>query len=239
MGAIESRLKTEFNNLSQQFQTTVQNTKKEHELEIENYKQKIQEMAMSHSNEIKAMRETNDRIVDEIKYEYSTMIENIKLVKQKESSSLENALSYTEKLDDTLDLLNLNSKTLNEMRGKVQNDYNVLSKAREESLKVKEEELRLMRETLEKARETADSERAQLMALVRSLETKLMEQNQNSREDRWTLQQAASILSARTAAFDREIEFTRNSLEREREQLKVFIFIYFIIEISFNFNRFT
>ena len=47
------------------------------------------------------------------------------------------------------------------------------------------------------------------------------EQSQNSREESWALRQAAATLTARSAALDREVEFTRASLEREREQLKV------------------
>ena len=78
-----------------------------------------------------------------------------------------------------------------------------------------------MRATLEKAREIAETERVQLLALIRSLETKLAEQSQNSREESWALRQAAATLTARSAALDREAEFTRASLEREREQLKV------------------
>ncbi|KAF2887920.1 hypothetical protein ILUMI_18253 [Ignelater luminosus] len=77
-----------------------------------------------------------------------------------------------------------------------------------------------MRTTLEKSREAAETERAQLMALVRSLEMKLVEQTQNAKEERWALQQAAAVLAARSTAFDREIEFTRASLEREKEQSK-------------------
>lgn len=77
-----------------------------------------------------------------------------------------------------------------------------------------------MRATLEKCRESAEKERAELLSLVRTLETKIAEQNQNSREERWAFQQAASTLAARSAALDRESEFNRSSIEREREQLK-------------------
>lgn len=80
-----------------------------------------------------------------------------------------------------------------------------------------------MRAALEKARETTETERAQLMGLVRTLETKLAEQNQNSREERWALQQATATLTARTAALDREAEFNRQLLEREQEQIKVIL----------------
>lgn len=77
-----------------------------------------------------------------------------------------------------------------------------------------------MRETLEKCREKAEQERSELMGLVRSLETKIAEKNQNCREERWAFQQGVSTLAARAAALDRETEFNRASLDRERDQLK-------------------
>lgn len=78
-----------------------------------------------------------------------------------------------------------------------------------------------MRNTLEKCRETTETERSQLLALIRSLETKIAEQNVNAQEDRWALQQASATLAARSAALDREVEYNRTINEREREQLKV------------------
>lgn len=78
-----------------------------------------------------------------------------------------------------------------------------------------------MRTTLDKARESAETERAQLMGLISTLEMKLSEQIQNGREERWAMQQAAATLTAKSSALDRETEFLRNSIDREREQLKV------------------
>lgn len=77
---------------------------------------------------------------------------------------------------------------------------------------------------LDKAREAAESERSQLMGLIRNLELKFIEQTQNTKEERWAMQQAAATLAARTAALDREAEFSRKSLEYEREQIKVIRF---------------
>lgn len=78
----------------------------------------------------------------------------------------------------------------------------------------------VMKSALEKARESTETERSQLVSLIRSLELKLVEQSENSREERWAFQQATATLSARAQALDRETEFNRTSLERERDQLK-------------------
>lgn len=77
-----------------------------------------------------------------------------------------------------------------------------------------------MRLSLEKCREQADKDRSQLLGLVRTLEQKIAEQNRNAQEERWALQQTAATVAARSAAFDREIQFSRAGLEREREQLE-------------------
>uniref|UniRef100_A0A1Y1MZU4 Fas-binding factor 1 C-terminal domain-containing protein n=1 Tax=Photinus pyralis TaxID=7054 RepID=A0A1Y1MZU4_PHOPY len=222
MESVESRLKSEVNNLSEQFDKAIAMLKSEHETELTKYKQKLQDMSAMHTTEIQQVRENHNRIIDEIKYEYSTMIDNLKQVKQTENSLIDNASAYTQKLDSSLEALGVNSSILNEIRGKVQSEYGILTKAREESLKAKEEEIRMMRVALEKARESADAERTELMTLVRNLELKLVEQIQNTKEERWTLKQSASVLMARTAAFDREMEFARSTLEREREQLQTF-----------------
>lgn len=78
-----------------------------------------------------------------------------------------------------------------------------------------------MQSSLEKQRAANDAERAQLLTLVRTLETRVAEQTQATREERWALQQATATLVARSAALDRESEFAKRNLEREREQLKV------------------
>lgn len=78
----------------------------------------------------------------------------------------------------------------------------------------------VMKSALEKARAAAETERAQLMGLVRTLEMKIAEQNQNAREERWALQQATATLTAKASALDREADFNRSLLEREREQIK-------------------
>ncbi|RZC39276.1 fas-binding factor 1, partial [Asbolus verrucosus] len=241
--SVEKRLKTDFEKVSEVFEEKIKALHTQHEEEINKYKQKIQEIETQHAEELKQIRENNTRIIDEIKYEYSTLLENIKEAKKSESILFNESSSYIQKLDSNIEILYSNSKNIQELRTQMERDYGVLSKAREESLKVKEEEIVckyiilsyintvsifflfvVMRATLEKCRESAEKERAELLGLVRSLETKVAEQNQNSREERWAFQQAASTLAARSAALDREAEFNRASIEREREQLKAKFF---------------
>lgn len=79
----------------------------------------------------------------------------------------------------------------------------------------------VMQESLEKQKIASDNERAQLLALIKTLEIRLVEQTQAARDERWSLQQATAIMSARAVAMDREIEYLKKNFEHEREQLKV------------------
>ncbi|GJQ79018.1 hypothetical protein Trydic_g179 [Trypoxylus dichotomus] len=220
MESIENRLKYEIDYLHKSYSEKFEQLKDSYEQDLQKYKDKLEDMSILQTNEIKSIRESHDKIIDEIRYEYSTLIENIKQTKQTESQLFQNSVEYSQKLDSNMQLLDVNTKLLVGVREKVENDYGVLSMAREESLKAKEEEIKVMKQSLEKVRVSAETERSQLLTLVRTLEIKLAEQTQSAREERWAMQQAAATLAARSAALDREAEFNRACIEREREQLK-------------------
>lgn len=87
------------------------------------------------------LREDYKRIIDEIKHEHSIQIENFKKLKDYENNLMNDSRNYSEKLDVTLSELSNNSKVLLKLQENVQNDYGVLSLARENSLQVKEKQV--------------------------------------------------------------------------------------------------
>ncbi|XP_071050187.1 fas-binding factor 1 homolog [Onthophagus taurus] len=220
MDSIENRLKSEITNLNEAHQRKCEELNNEHESELKRYKGKLEEIVQIHNEEIKNLRDNHNRIIEEIKYEYQTMIDNIKQNKQTEQILFQNASDYSEKLNNNIKLLNSTSTVLFEVKNKVDYDFNVVNQAKEETLKAKEKEIELMKEALEKSRESTELERSQLLALIRNLEIKIAEQSQNEREERWALQQATAIFTARSKALDRETEYNRTALEREREEIK-------------------
>lgn len=123
------------------FEDKLKTIQQQHEIEINKYKQKIQETEGLHFEEIKQIRENNSRVIDEIKYEYSTLLENIKVAKKSESTLFEESNTYLQKLDSNIEVLYANSKRLGDLKDHIENDYGILSKAREESLKGKEQEI--------------------------------------------------------------------------------------------------
>lgn len=142
MESVENRLKSEIDYLHTSYLEKFEQLKQNHKQEVQKYKQKIEEMAVLQSNELKSIRESHDKIIEEIKYEYNTLIENIKLTKQSETQLFQNSVEYSQKLDASLQLLDTNSKLLIGVREKVSGDYSILSVAREESLRAKEEEIK-------------------------------------------------------------------------------------------------
>ncbi|XP_018321776.1 trichohyalin isoform X2 [Agrilus planipennis] len=220
MKSVEDRLRTEIIDNAKYYKEIIENLHQQHKADIEKYENKIKQLSDYHEKELQSLRESHNRIVEDIKNEYGEMLNNFKQSKQYEQQAFEGATTYIKKLDDSLGVLTSSTSNINDIKSKLNEECNILSKVKEESIKAKEKEIEMMRETLEKARESNDNERSQLMALVRNLELKLVEQSQNSREDRWAFQQATSSLVAKMAAADREAEFQRAAIEREREQLK-------------------
>jgi SMC interacting uncharacterized protein involved in chromosome segregation len=127
--------------VSEAFAEKLKILQQQHDEEIVKYKQKMQDMEIQHSEELKQMRENSNRIIDEIKYEHSTLLENIKQTKKSETSLFQESSSYLQKLDSNIDILYANSRNLVDLKDRVEQDYGVLSKAREESLKAKEHEI--------------------------------------------------------------------------------------------------
>ncbi|XP_044745216.1 fas-binding factor 1 [Coccinella septempunctata] len=217
---VESRLKAELETVLSQNESTINSLKENHEKEIQAIRKKLEEAEKQHVEELKLVRDNHLRVIDEMKYEHNLLLENLKESRRQESAITKESGDYGKMLDANIQLLHNNSQILQSVSGKVETQYSVVYSTREETLKTKEKEIEMMRNTLEKCRESAEMERTHLLGLVGSLETKIAELNQSTREERWAMQQAVSTLAARSAAFDRETEFSRASIEREREQLK-------------------
>jgi len=137
---MESRFKTEMEEIFKIQKEKINKLNEEHEVEIVKYKKKIEELSENHINELKMMRENHERIVEEIKYEYSSMMENLKHTKEAESSMFEKSVDYGDKLEYNLKVLNLNTQALLEMKERFEKDNGTLSLSKMELLAAKEKE---------------------------------------------------------------------------------------------------
>ncbi|KAL3275778.1 hypothetical protein HHI36_020523 [Cryptolaemus montrouzieri] len=219
-GNIEKRLKDELEAALARNEANLKVVQEDHEKEMNNFKRKIEDIEEQHAKEMKLIRENHLRVIDEIKYEHNLIVDNIKESKRSEAALLKDSGEFGQKLDANIQLLYNNSQILQNVSEQIETDHGIFKAAKEETMKAKEREIEMMRNALEKCRESAEMERVQMLGLVRSLETKISEQSHAAKEERWALQQAVSTLATRAAAFDRETEFARASIEREREQLK-------------------
>lgn len=218
---LEAKLKDEISVIKEILEDKVAIIKEKYEEELTYLKEKLKNMEEDHADEINVLKERHAQIVQELKLDHSAQLDYIKQMKQNEADILDKGKIFSEKIDTSVEMLNINTRTLQEIEQKVIHTHDIAALSRENSIQTKEKEVILMRNTLEKCRQAAEQERTQLLNLVRSLENKLAEQSCNAKEDRWALQQASATLTARAAALEREAEFNRKSIEREREQLKV------------------
>lgn len=140
--AVENRLKEELDNMKKSYTDKYETLRKEQDLEGDKFNQRMSDLTERHKSEIRSLRDNHDRIVEEVKYECNTVIENIKQFKQTETNIFENAINYNEKLDNNMQMLGMNGKILFDLKEKVEKDYGVLTMAREENLKAKEEEIK-------------------------------------------------------------------------------------------------
>lgn len=69
--------------------------------------------------------------------------------------------------------------------------------------------------------EKTETERTQLIELVRTLELKLASVEQSSSEQQWMFRQKSAVLDAERASFEREKVFIREKQEAEQRRIKV------------------
>ncbi|XP_060534485.1 fas-binding factor 1 homolog [Cylas formicarius] len=218
--AVEERLNRALADLAADFEAKTEAARKRHRDEVEFWERKLKATEEKHLEDAERAKARHSKLVAELHEEYSAQIERLKETKEREADLTSRGSELERKLDAGVGALAANAILLRNLHDKVAADHDVLGAAREKSLDAKEEELELMRRTLDKCRETAETERAQLLGLIRGLEGKIAEQSLAAQEERWALRQAAATLAARSSAMDRELEFSRASIERERDQLK-------------------
>lgn len=211
----------EIENSTKLYQEKIDYLKHEHSEELKHWTDRMKSIDQKHQEDLESMKENHSRMIREVKDEFLDQLERFKEHRSHETELFAHSADYSQLLTASVEKLQKNEQTLGSIQEKVVTDYGVLSIARERSIESKEKELTATREALERSREQAEKDRSTLFALVRTLEQKIAEQNHNAQEERWALQQAASTLAARSSAFDREMEFSRASIEREREQIKV------------------
>ncbi|XP_030766192.1 interaptin-like [Sitophilus oryzae] len=217
---VEQRLQKETEVITKIYEDKLANMKVQHAEELDHWTEKLKSLEQKHRDELEAAREDYSRFLREAKQDFLDQIERFKEQKHREMDLMADGVEISQRITKSADKLDQNGVILEKLQEKVISDYDVLSVVRERSIENKEREVATMRLSLEKCREQAEKDRSQLLALVRTLEQKISEQDHNAQEERWAMQQAAATLAARAVAFDREVEFSRTSIEREREQLK-------------------
>lgn len=142
MQSLESRLRTELEIAVETYQKKLKQTDEYYKEEISKYKEKLEQMSEQQANEIKLIHDNHLRVVAEINNEYMLLTENLKQTKSTESILMADASEYTEKLDKSLSILDVNSRALLEIQNTVEKNTGIFYATREESIKAKEEEIK-------------------------------------------------------------------------------------------------
>lgn len=141
MESMENYLKKEYNNALESHQLKLKQIETAHQEEIAMYKQKISDMIDSQKAELQLTKDNYMRIVEEIKEQYTLMVNNLKQQKQLEEHLVSNSSEYMQKLDNSLHLLSVAGKTLIQVEEKVAEQQNSFAVSKQENLKAKENEI--------------------------------------------------------------------------------------------------
>lgn len=142
MQSLENRLKTELETAIEMYQNRITEADERNKNEILKYQQKLQELSEQQAQEIKMLRDSHLRVIEEIKNEYTVLTDNLKQTKNTENDLLANAGDYTQKLERSLSVLDTNSKTLLDIQNVIEKSSGTFYATREESIRAKEEEIK-------------------------------------------------------------------------------------------------
>lgn len=138
---LETKLKDEIVNIREILEEKVIAIKEKYDTEVTYFKEKIKNLEEEHNEQISILKEKHSQIVQDLKLDHSTQLDYIKQMKQHESDLLDNSKIYSEKIDTSVEMLNINTKTLQGIEEKVIHNYDLLAISRENSIQAKEKEI--------------------------------------------------------------------------------------------------
>lgn len=138
---LEVKLKDEITSIKEILEEKVITVKEKYNEEITYFKEKLRNIEESHADEINILKEKHSQVIQELKLDHSAQFEYIKQMKQYESDLFDKSTMYSEKINASVDMLNINTKTLQDIEEKVIHNFDFLSVTRENSIQAKEKEI--------------------------------------------------------------------------------------------------
>lgn len=98
-------------------------------------------MEEQHNKDIQLIKEQHGRVAEEIREEHASHIEYLKQFNKRENELLADGHLYSRKLDTSIEMLNSNTKFLQGVQEKINQDSDVISIARQSSVESREKEI--------------------------------------------------------------------------------------------------
>lgn len=218
--SIETRLKTELEELTKHY------TQKVDTLESEKQKLKTEcetdygNLKQDHEDELRKLKKSHEDDIEMLREEHRRMLDNVRQAKMLEFAAVQENGSYMEMLKAASNNLENLSDGLQGLRDDVQLRLELLHKEREKKLEARERRLEDAERRLKMNEESADEEKKRLMTLVSSLEQQLNKLSKESADENWLLRQRMAALEAEKAAFEKEKEFAREQIARDEKRLE-------------------
>lgn len=98
-------------------------------------------MEEQHSQDIQLIKEQHVKVLEEIRQEHASHIEYLKQFSKRENELLIDGQLYSQKLDTSIEMLNSNSKLLQNVQDKINHSSDIISVARQSSIESREKEI--------------------------------------------------------------------------------------------------
>lgn len=138
----EMRLKAEIDSINKHFTSKLEELSTEKQNIITNYEEKIKVIHEENISEIKTIQENCKITIADVRNEYKQMLDDMSVNKVKAETSLTEAAVVSRKIDDSLKVLDSNTRVIQELQTKMYDEHNILNDVKSETLNAKEMEIK-------------------------------------------------------------------------------------------------
>lgn len=220
------------------------------------FKEQIEKISMDYEEKIANDRLNYTKALEMLKNDQIAAIETIRQTKLLEFATVQEGSSVLQSLKSASVFLTEATGNLQTMRTNMETNIERMHTEKELQLNSREQRLngtlycgiveaiRIFeysedissllldqQKTIDKMVDKTETERAQLIELIRTLEIKLAAAEQSSSEQQWMFRQKSAIFDAERVSFDREKTFVREKQEAEQKRIKVILVLRLVYSI--------
>ncbi|KAG4070377.1 hypothetical protein HA402_006519 [Bradysia odoriphaga] len=225
MEKLENRLRSENKNLEEFYEKKIETLNEEKVKVLESYEAKIAELILSNEKSLAKVRSDYEDELKMVRNDHKVSIEIMRQSKLLEFGVVQENSSYLQTLQSASAYLESAGGNIEAIRDDLHKKLEIAHAERERRISVEEKKIEEQKNRFEKLKENTETERVQLLEVVKTLETKLNSISQTSAEEQWSLRQQKASLEVERTSFERERNFAREQIARDEkriEDLKMF-----------------